>query len=88
LTDILSALAPARREAFVLTQLIGLAYAEAAAVAGCPVGTVRSRVARARETLMALVNAAEGDPRRQGGAERESAPAPVGRALNMPGSAA
>ena len=31
-----------RREAFVLTQLLGLAYAEAAEVCGCPVGTIRS----------------------------------------------
>ncbi|MER6536842.1 sigma factor-like helix-turn-helix DNA-binding protein [Streptomyces sp900105755] len=32
-------------------QLVGLPYAEAAEVGGCPVGTVRSRVARAREAL-------------------------------------
>ena len=37
----------------MLTQLLGLTYAEAAAVCGCPVGTIRSRVARARETLVA-----------------------------------
>ncbi|WP_327101520.1 RNA polymerase sigma factor SigC [Nocardia vinacea] len=42
-----------RREALVLTQVLGLSYAEAAAVCGCPVGTVRSRVARAREDLVA-----------------------------------
>jgi len=41
-----------RREAFVLTQLVGLSYAEAADVCGCPVGTVRSRVARARADLV------------------------------------
>jgi RNA polymerase sigma-70 factor, ECF subfamily len=40
-----------RRAAFVLTQLLGLSYAEAAEVCGCPVGTIRSRVARAREEL-------------------------------------
>lgn len=40
-----------RRTAFVLTQLIGLTYTEAAAVCGCPVGTIRSRVARARGQL-------------------------------------
>jgi len=39
-------------EAFVLTQLLGLPYAEAAEVAGCPVGTIRSRVARARADLV------------------------------------
>jgi RNA polymerase sigma-70 factor, ECF subfamily len=36
----------------VLTQLLGLPYAEAAEVAGCPVGTIRSRVARARADLV------------------------------------
>lgn len=43
---------PERREAFVLTQVLGLSYAEAAEVCGCPVGTIRSRVARARMDLM------------------------------------
>ena len=38
-----------RREAFVLTQLLGLSYAEAAEVADVAVGTIRSRVARAAE---------------------------------------
>lgn len=36
----------------MLTQLLGLPYAEAAEVAGCPVGTIRSRVARARADLV------------------------------------
>jgi RNA polymerase sigma-70 factor, ECF subfamily len=41
-----------RRTAFALTQLMGLSYADAAAVCGCPVGTIRSRVARARDDLV------------------------------------
>ena len=53
LDALLGTLAPDRREAFVLTQLVGLSYAEAADVCGCPVGTVRSRVARARADLVA-----------------------------------
>ncbi|MDN3021425.1 sigma-70 family RNA polymerase sigma factor [Streptomyces sp. S.PB5] len=57
LLDLLQALPDERREAFVLTQLLGLPYAEAAALIGCPVGTVRSRVARARETLVEWVTA-------------------------------
>ncbi|MEU7230110.1 sigma-70 family RNA polymerase sigma factor [Streptomyces chrestomyceticus] len=61
LTELLSALPAPRREAFVLTQLLGLPYAETAAIAGCPVGTVRSRVARARETLVSLL-AEEAEP--------------------------
>lgn len=46
-----------RRDAFVLTQLLDLGYAEAALVCGCPVGTIRSRVARAREDLAAALAA-------------------------------
>lgn len=50
--DLLSRMDPDRREAFVLTQLLGLSYAEAAEVAGCAVGTIRSRVARGRADLI------------------------------------
>ncbi|MFD5160147.1 sigma-70 family RNA polymerase sigma factor [Streptomyces hawaiiensis] len=59
LLELLAGLPDERREAFVLTQLLGLPYAEAAALSNCPVGTVRSRVARARATLLALLAAAE-----------------------------
>jgi RNA polymerase sigma-70 factor (ECF subfamily) len=52
LRTLLDALDRDRREAFVLTQLVGLSYAEAADVCGCPVGTIRSRVARARGDLV------------------------------------
>lgn len=46
-----------RRAAFVLTQVLGLPYDEAARVCGVPVGTIRSRVARARGELLAAANA-------------------------------
>ncbi|MET8771777.1 sigma factor-like helix-turn-helix DNA-binding protein, partial [Streptomyces sp. NPDC004658] len=59
LLDLLEGLPAERREAFVLTQLLGLPYAEAAEVSDCPVGTVRSRVARARAALLGLLDAAE-----------------------------
>lgn len=59
LLDLLSALPEDRREAFLLTQLLGLPYAEAAEVSDCPVGTVRSRVARARAALMDLLEEPE-----------------------------
>ena len=52
--ELLAHLDPERREAFVLTQLLGFSYDEAATTLGCPIGTVRSRVARARRDLLAL----------------------------------
>ena len=57
--DVLDRLDAERREAFVLTQLIGLPYAEAAEVVGCPIGTIRSRVARARADLVDALVAAD-----------------------------
>ncbi len=57
--ELLDALDDDRREAFVLTQLLGLGYDEAAVVLDCPVGTIRSRVSRARAQLFELVQAAE-----------------------------
>ncbi|MEA2001898.1 MAG: sigma-70 family RNA polymerase sigma factor [Actinomycetota bacterium] len=51
--EILSVLDNDRRTAFVLTQLVGLSYEDAARTIGCPIGTIRSRVARARQQLLA-----------------------------------
>ncbi|MFJ2236366.1 sigma-70 family RNA polymerase sigma factor [Streptomyces sp. NPDC087859] len=59
LLDLLESLPDERREAFILTQLVGLPYGEAAEVSDCPVGTVRSRVARARSALMDLLDESE-----------------------------
>ena len=56
LDDLVRSLEPDRRDAFVLTQMIGLSYEETAVVCGCPVGTVRSRVSRARSELVALTS--------------------------------
>jgi RNA polymerase sigma-70 factor (ECF subfamily) len=52
LDDAIGDLDPDRRAAFVLTQVAGLSYAEAAEVCEVPVGTIRSRVARARADLL------------------------------------
>lgn len=46
------ALRPEFREAFVLRELEGLSYKEIAEVAGVPIGTVMSRLSRARRDLM------------------------------------
>jgi RNA polymerase sigma-70 factor (ECF subfamily) len=44
-----------RREAFVLTQIVGLSYEEAADACEVPIGTIRSRVARARGDLVKMI---------------------------------
>lgn len=54
--SMLNALAPERREAIVLTQVLGYTYEEAAKIADVRVGTIRSRVARARKDLMQAAN--------------------------------
>jgi RNA polymerase sigma-70 factor (ECF subfamily) len=54
--DLIGRLGPERREAFVLTQVLGLSYREAAEVCECPIGTVRSRVARARADLVEFLH--------------------------------
>lgn len=59
LSELLAEIPAERREVFVLTQLLGLPYAEAALMLGCPIGTVRSRVARARSSLIDLLTDAE-----------------------------
>ena len=59
--ELIDALPVDRREAFVCTQLLGLGYAETAEICGCPVGTIRSRVARAREDLARAFGEFDGD---------------------------
>jgi len=48
-------LAPERREALLLVGAGGFSYEEAAGIAKCAVGTMKSRVARARATLGAML---------------------------------
>lgn len=54
-TELLKRLGSTHREAFVLTQVLGLSYDEAARTLEVPIGTIRSRVARARGELLAEV---------------------------------
>lgn len=50
-------LAPAQREILALIDIVGLSYAEAAKFLGIPVGTVMSRVSRARAALINEISA-------------------------------
>lgn len=48
-----------QRQAFVLTQLLGYHYDDAAHICDCPIGTIRSRVARARTQLATTLTSIE-----------------------------
>jgi RNA polymerase sigma-70 factor (ECF subfamily) len=52
----LDALPPDQREALVLVGAAGFSYEEAAAISGCAVGTIKSRVNRARCKLIELLS--------------------------------
>ena len=71
--DLLVRLQPDRRTAFVLTQIIGLSYQEAARVCDCPTGTIRSRVARARADLLRVLDDVEQPHRPATQAETDTA---------------
>jgi len=55
----LSSLAPSHREALILVGASGFSYDEAANIANCAVGTMKSRVARARGRLAQLLSGDE-----------------------------
>jgi RNA polymerase sigma-70 factor (ECF subfamily) len=52
----LATLSPGQRTALILVSASGFSYEEAAKICGCAVGTIKSRVARARDTLMAILD--------------------------------
>ena len=64
LRDALGKLSPSRREALMLVGAAGMSYEEAAKVCGCAIGTIKSRVSRARSELQVLIDvgSVEHDP--------------------------
>jgi len=59
--DAVAQLSPAMREVVVLREYEGLDYVQIADIVGCSLGTVKSRLARAREQLRALLEPMLGD---------------------------
>ena len=57
----LAMLPPEQREALILVGAGGFAYEEAAEICGCAVGTVKSRVSRARRALHAILEGGQYD---------------------------
>lgn len=55
LQSALNTLPPEHREAIIMVGAAGLSYQEAADIAGCAVGTIKSRVNRARRRLALLL---------------------------------
>jgi RNA polymerase sigma-70 factor, ECF subfamily len=69
LNTALSTLPTGQRTALLLVSASGLSYEEAATICGCAVGTIKSRVARAREMLVELLdNSATAAPRQKNAA--------------------
>jgi RNA polymerase sigma-70 factor (ECF subfamily) len=59
-----------QREALILVGAGGFAYEEAADICGCAIGTVKSRVSRARKALQVILEA--GDYDRDGGSASDA----------------
>jgi RNA polymerase sigma-70 factor (ECF subfamily) len=79
LNSALSNLPTGQRTALLLVSASGLSYEEAASICGCAVGTIKSRVARAREMLVELLGGTKQTPKRA--ARTQSRAARVSRAV-------
>jgi RNA polymerase sigma-70 factor (ECF subfamily) len=77
----LGMLSAEQREALILVGAGGFAYEEAAQICGCAVGTVKSRVSRARRTLQGILE--EGAYRRDGRSASEAMGAILAAAEQM-----
>ncbi|HTV51443.1 MAG TPA: sigma-70 family RNA polymerase sigma factor [Steroidobacteraceae bacterium] len=80
----LAALSPGQRAALLLVSASGFSYEEAAAICGCAVGTIKSRVARARSALLAMLEGCALAPACRSSAERATPPRRPA-ALSRPG---
>lgn len=69
----LKALTNEQREALILVGAGGFAYEEAAQISNCAVGTVKSRVARARKALIAILDGDQALPASDRPAQGEAA---------------
>lgn len=58
----LATVAPAHRDIIALIDIAGFSYAEAAEVLGVPIGTVMSRITRARMALLGAIEASSVRP--------------------------
>jgi RNA polymerase sigma-70 factor (ECF subfamily) len=67
----LNALSAGQRNALILVSASGFSYEEAASICGCAVGTIKSRVARARDTLLQILEGHAPAPAAQASDEEE-----------------
>lgn len=80
----LTMLPPEQREALILVGAGGFAYDEAAAICGCAVGTVKSRVSRARRALHEILE--RGDYDRDGKAAGDAMGSILAQAERLSGT--
>jgi RNA polymerase sigma-70 factor (ECF subfamily) len=81
----LASLPEEQRTTLILVALEDMSYEEAAAVTGVPVGTIRSRLSRARHSLMEKISGLEiGDISPEHGITRRKKTAKPGVALSKP----
>src|SRR6202453_3196288 len=69
----LTCLSDEQREALILVGAGGFSYEDAAAICHCAVGTVKSRVARARKSLLSILEGADPLPASAQPVERDAA---------------
>jgi RNA polymerase sigma-70 factor, ECF subfamily len=84
LNSALSTLPTGQRTALLLVSASGLSYEEAAEICGCAVGTIKSRVARAREMLVELLDNNKPAPRRRTPARATQSPRAARSSRSLP----